>query len=330
MRVHAIGYVGMGNLGDELFADVALSGMLWPGADVRLFAPRQPGAWSSDSLLGRGLRASATVAGAAWADTFALVGGSVLQDLNGTTRLRDALAAGRRQEAIGVSIGPFRDDAARRRVLAHLDRCERVIVRDPASAARAGRDLVMGGDLAALHPLLQAPGPGGETLVVCPSAPARTQPDALAAALAATGERPPVIVLGLDSHPRLGDGDECRRVAAALAPHAGSVVVETSAQLGIAGTLARIGGARAVWSERLHGAIVAHLLGIGFALRTHHAKCTDLADTIGLADERRVTDDWRDAAVSTLAGGSGTTMSPDAARALAWRTYAGRDACPST
>lgn len=324
MRVHAIGYYGMGNFGDELFADVARTraSLLWPGATVRTFAARRPGPWSDGTWLGKGLRATATLAGAAWADTFALVGGSVLTDLNGTTRLRDRLAPGKRREALGVSVGPFASDAARDRVLAHLDRCERIVVRDAASAERLGRDVPVGGDLAALHPSLQAPGPGGDALVVCPSAATDTDPAALADALRATGERPPVVVLALNAHPDLGDVAACARVADALAPHAASVRTESFAQLGIPGTCELLGTARAVWTERLHGAIAAHLLGRPFALRAHHAKCADLADWIGLADARRVDADWRDAAIDTLSGREGTTRSAAAARSLATTAYA--------
>lgn len=114
------------------------------GARVRAFALRRPSLVSRPGRLGGALRLGAAAAGLAWADRFALCGGSTLTGVAGVQALRVRLLGDRPIDALGVSVGPFASDADRQQVCALLDRADRIVVRDAASAERLGGDVTVG------------------------------------------------------------------------------------------------------------------------------------------------------------------------------------------
>lgn len=326
-RVQIIGYYGMGNFGDELFRAVVAkrADEWWPGARVRAFALRRPSLVSRPGRLGGALRLGAAAAGLAWADRFALCGGSTLTGVAGVQALRVRLLGDRPIDALGVSVGPFASDADRQQVCALLDRADRIVVRDAASAERLGGDVTVGGDLAALAPL-PARRPDADAITVCPSAPSGVPPERWAAQLIAA--LPPcsrVRVLALNHHPTWGDVAASRRTGAALAAAGHEVLVLAWHDLGLAGTCAALADSAAVWTQRLHGGLVAYLTGTPFVLVGHHAKCADFGADIGLHPSLLVapTDDWADAARLSLTAPEPWEVSPEAYRRRAEQSYPG-------
>lgn len=325
-RVQAVGYYGMGNYGDDLFRAVVArhAPSLWPGATVRTWAPQRPGLNARGGVVGQAARLAGATAGAAWADTFALCGGSVLHEVTGVQRLRSRLKSVRRFEALGVSVGPFPADPGP--VLRFLDSFDRVVVRDPASRARAGRDYPVGGDLAALCDDLRPHGPRSGKIVVCPSRDAQVDaPEIARQVLSSLPDRDmPVAVLALNYHPEKGDETLSHEVARLLreqrCTHVRTPTYRVLGQRGVASMLA---SASAVWTQRLHAGIVAYLVGTPFLIVSHHDKCRDFASDIGLAPDLVLDkhQDWRAAAALTLDPTEHWTMDADDYRARARSVY---------
>lgn len=333
--VNLVGYYGMSNFGDELFVATALARAadLWPGATTRTFVPARPRRYQAMGPAGSATRLAHAAAAAAWAGTFAFCGGSVLQQLSGTTRLRAAIP-GRRLEALGVSVGPFPTARDERQVMALLPRFDRLVVRDRASARRAPGS-TLGGDLAALTPAGWFPAAGTRNrLVICPSAAAGARDadtfarEAAAAALLVADQVDDITILSLNTHPTLGDRALSGRIAARIGRHhPGRVRLEKFSTLGVRGTLALLASSRAVWSARLHAGVVAYLAGVPFLLAGHHEKCGELAADIGLDRQRLLPPDGTGMAVQapgTLTGDPGVVMGPGEYRARAHRAYLGQ------
>jgi polysaccharide pyruvyl transferase WcaK-like protein len=98
-----------------------------------------------------------------------------------------------------------------------------------------------------------------------------------------------VDVFSLNGHPVHGDEALAadlqlrmrdRGVVATLRPYRGQDPLAT---------VREIGRCDAFISARLHGAIVAYLCGVPFAIVDYHPKCRDFADDIGLPPELRIT-----------------------------------------
>lgn len=330
-RVNIVGYYGMQNFGDDLFVATARANAerLWPGASVRTFTPARSDRYASMTRVGSALRMGAAVSASVWADTFAFCGGSVLQRFSGTTRLRTRIP-GRRMEALGVSVGPYLAKIDQSDVGALLGRLDRLVVRDRASLDRAP-NAVLGGDLAALAPAAWFTAPTSDRVVICPSA-AAGQADAATFVAAATeaagkvaGKVRQIHVLSLSTGPSLSDLALSAQIAANIR-RAGQAEVHLAdfATLGVAGTLALLSGARAVWSARLHAAVVAYLAGVPFLLAGHHEKCTEFGADIGLDPDRLLPADGSSMArvgADTLTGDPSVTMTPAEYRARAGRAY---------
>lgn len=365
-RVNAVGYYAMGNFGDELFARIVRTRAdeLWPNGSVRTFAPGGEDGpanrgwarlYSRMDAAGTLTRAAAAGASTLWADTFSFCGGSVLTHLSGTTRLRTRVP-GRRLETLGVSVGPWPSGADEAAVSALLGRFDRLVVRDEVSAQRCrdhGRcDVILGGDLAALAPIewFTAPAadhagqaPAGPRLVICPSAActaAEAEAFAGAAASAAVqaalhGRVGEIVVLGLNDHPALGDQVLCTSLTHRIRSLTGAApTVRVSlvgfGTLGVSGVLELLAGADAVWTARLHAAVVAYLAGVPFLLAGHHEKCRAFASDIGLDPRRLLGGDGSglglDTALDSLSGDCAVAWPPDAYRTRAQRAYLGQEA----
>ena len=78
------------------------------------------------------------------------------------------------------------------------------------------------------------------------------------------------------------DAALCARVAAEV-ERLGAPMRQISHQ-SVTTTLEEIAGSAFVFSDRLHGAIVAHVCGVPFRLSLHHAKCDDLLADINHPD----------------------------------------------
>lgn len=294
-RVHAVGSYGFGNFGDELFVDTVRRrmGLLWPEASVRTFTPSVPSTiYASSSPAGKLTRLGAAAIGLAWADTIAICGGSVLQDVGGVARLRQRALGRRRVEALGVSIGPFPSDAAAQRVEAFLDHVDRLVVRDPASVERlAGlrhhSEPVIGGDLVALNDMIEPTTREENLVTICPSAAAGNDVAVLihqiadAVAAASTPVPPQIVLLALSTHRNSDDEALCAQVATGLEERGVTVDQQSFGQLGLAPTCRLLARSTMVWSQRLHGAVVAYLAEVPFLLVGHHAKCVDFGNDIG-------------------------------------------------
>lgn len=336
-RVQAIGAYGFGNFGDELFVATVLENAqaLWPHAKVRTFTSGSR-AYSSTGLFGRCLRLGTAVAGFVWADTIAMCGGSILQDVRGNALLRQPFLKYRQTDALGVSVGPFPTKAASERVRQTLKHVDRLIVRDRASVERmrelnSDTPVSLGGDLVALSMRVQPRAiVRRETITICPSAAAPVPEstlrqnvlEALASFRMETGTTPKVRLLALSQNPNSNDLPLCEMLFAALSAEGFTVSLDTFEELGLDGTCDAVAESLMVWSYRLHGAIVSYLAGVPFLIVGHHAKCVDFGDDIGAHESTVLTLDqsWT-AAVIALANGAAPHMPPAAYRTRAHAEY---------
>ncbi|WP_176697155.1 polysaccharide pyruvyl transferase family protein [Microbacterium sp. 3J1] len=322
-RVHAVGYYGWDNFGDELFRAAIQRNreVLWgKGARVRSFvAPRV--LHQNLGPVGRATRIVETLLGAVWADTVALCGGSVLEDVRGTQRLRGRLQKrGQSIEALGVSLGPWRSPDARERVRKYISGMRRVVVRDSASQERFPDPVVVGGDLAALYPMPTIPREERNHLTICVSRDSRASIEDVASLLRAllADVSLPVKLLALNVRRSHGDLEWSRELGDRLSAVHGDIEVlgfETLDQ-----TIDVIARSRAVWSQRLHGVIVAYLCDVPVLALSHHQKITDFAGDIGLPqrylrDSLTADEETREAASRTLDGRTEWGVSPDTYRA---------------
>lgn len=284
-RVHAVGYYGWDNFGDELFrAAVERNRELLWGDDARVRSFVAPRALHQDlGPVGRITRIVETLLGAVWADTVALCGGSVLEDVRGTQRIRGRLQRrGQTIEALGVSLGPWRSPEARERVRAYISGMTRVVVRDAASQERFDDHVVVGGDLAALYPMPVVPSAERTHLTICISRDSRASIEDIATLLGSllADVALPVKLLALNVRRSRGDLEWSRELRDRLTHVHDDIEViafETLDQ-----TIDVIARSRAVWSQRLHGVIVAYLCDVPVLALSHHQKITDFARDIGL------------------------------------------------
>lgn len=317
-RVYVVGYYGWGNFGDEIFKAVAKLNAehFWgPGAKVRTFETPLPRLRTSKGFVGRVLRASEAVLGGLWAHRISLFGGSVLSWLTGTMKLRMTLFSERRVfEAIGVSIGPFRDAEAAQDVGGLLQYMDRVVVRDSKSVDRSPIAVKLGGDLAALYPMPQFAASTREGLTICPSVDSGVSPRDFASLLCKLLPEEGyhgITLLALNSRSPGGDVAYCQAISEELA--AQGITADPEVFDDIERAVHRIAISKAVWAQRLHGLIVAYLSDVPVFVFSHHAKLADFAIDIGLDDdfvveEAELTAANVNAAQTTLRGHRGWTL----------------------
>ena len=345
LRTSFTGYYGMSNFGDDLFGLVCsaaartywhseprLVGPVIAGVDARYTMPAwyPRGIYGATGPHGKASRLYSFVRAIRNSDVLVMGGGSVI---NSRESFRKPLMISAQRKgkielaAVGVSIGPFEDDAAEASVAAFVERFAYIAVRDRRSyelAVRMGlRDRTFHGrDLAGLLPLLApataharpARGPDGPIRIgIAPcdyregrdyAAPDKQalQPALAAALTRLAAERPlQVDIFSLNEHGTHGD----YAISAALQ--------EQLRQAGIATRLLRYRGqgplsmvqaisrCDAFISARLHGAIVAYLQKVPFTIIDYHPKCNDFADDIGLAPAQRITAERQDVAAFSQA-----------------------------
>lgn len=324
LRAGFTGYYGVNNFGDDLFgmvcaaaarefwaAEPQLVGPAIDGVDVRATMPRWYPAslYGSTSPFGKASRYCSFRRGLAASDVLVLGGGSVInarESFRKPLMLRAKRGRGLRLAAVGVSIGPFADTASELASAAFIERFDYISVRDRRSHALAEKmgfaDKVHAGrDLAGLLPPPQRRHMRSGDPLVVGVAPCRytvkdySAPtveawqaglvEALAALAASCAIR--VQVFSLNEHAVHGD----RALADGLCERLCERSVHAKRigyRLGPAATVDAIAACDAIVSARLHGAIVAYMQGVPFAIVDYHPKCRDFAEDIGLPAERLI------------------------------------------
>lgn len=307
------GYYGMMNFGDDLFGQAVVSGAdrWWPSVELRMLAPGRhakatpaarnlpPEKYASMTLAGRALRAVALARALPRADTVVFAGGSLFtSDRSRLFKIMDVASPIHRRKfaGIGISVGPFGDDATARELGRFLKRFTTIVVRDARSFGLL-RDIgidnaVLGADLAGtLHVTLSERQDDIFGYVPCrfdsSGRAGRLVDEAfLSHSSKLKGRR--VRIYSLNVHPSLGDLQQARHVASELKARG----VEASMHCYVPGhpgrTWDHLGECAGLLTARLHGSLAAYLHETPFALLEHHAKCTDFVDDIGQDDSLRL------------------------------------------
>lgn len=305
-------------------AEPLLVGPRLHGADARATWPaRLPMHWyGSTGHVGRVSRLLGFARGLRESDVLVMGGGSVMTGRE-SFRKPMMLSARRRGRvelaAVGVSVGPFADSSAERSVAQFVRQFSYLSVRDRRSFELAqgmgldpilheGRDLA--GLLRVLYPPSEMPTAATSRTLRIGLAPCRysVRPDHAAPtpdqwqdtaveALAQLSARLPihVVLFSLNSHPHHGDDALANSLQQSL--REAGVKVEMRRYRGDPlATAQAIRGCNAFVSARLHGAIVAYLTDVPFAIVDYHPKCRDFADDIALPRDARITEGSHDVA----------------------------------
>ena len=352
-RTLVFGYHGKSNFGDDLFVE-AMEEFGETILNTRYVefmraSQRDPGPIASAWHLATGgtariaapLRAAELLWKLLLARNVAFCGGSLFTQPSGAHLILYVLTRMKlcALSAYGVSVGPMQESNRKNFILEYLvANCEPLVVRDLASIDRLpvtmnGREAILGGDLAALHSGIEKASESrilsdrDDYVVFIPCSTAgnnQATAEALADSLSVEDK---VIVLSANSNRDVGDDGvaiDCAQILRSAGIAATAVLyddVQTS------GAIRHIAEAKFVVSARLHGAIVAYLLSVPFAIQSYHSKCDDFASDIGLREERVLSpsatpDCWRRAVVdlSTL-GTVATTVAAATYRSKARSVY---------
>lgn len=291
--------------------------------------------------LGKVSRFYSFARGLAGSDVFVMGGGSVIGGVARSSfrerMMRSAHAAGQlKLAAVGVSIDPAADAEAEDAVASFLANFDYIAVRDKRSYELAAKLGVAGKthsgrDLAGLLPLVTAVSPDspreaqsrhGESIrigvALCNyGATKYDAPDKNEFLTALTGELVrlaaslplQVEIFSLNEHLVYGD----YALAAALERNLHERGIATQMQRyrsrSPLSVVDAIGECDAFISVRLHGAIVAYLQGIPFAIVDYHPKCNDFADEVGLPSVLRIRAGGGDIS-ATIGGAISALLSP--------------------
>ena len=319
-----VGYYGMSNYGDDLFGDVIAenSALLLPGFDVKIVRglsdsqtspdsrmTRLTRFYASNSAVGSLLRLGAGVAALFRSRSIVLGGGSVLSTVAGVRKIQMKLAPLSRTtfQALGVSLGPFKDSHSQQKVSEFVNTFERVVVRDNASldfgrSFGLTNQLSMGGDLAALYrpndsyPVEKPAEVRRVGVAVCPfpgfgSAEAEEMAREMVDALQETripSRRDVVALLSLNNHPLHGDDALSAAMARVFRSNGIEVEMHAHSALGVSGIWACISQLDVMVAVRLHAAITAYLTGVPFVLLEYQQKCSDFLTDIGQDEHLRL------------------------------------------
>ncbi len=358
LRVGFTGYYGMRNFGDDLFgvlcagaarrywdAEPLLVGPVLDGAQARGTWPeRLPAHWyGSSGSVGKAARLFGFARGLRESDVLVMGGGSVITARESFRKpmMLSARRRGRVQlAAVGVSVGPFPDAAAEASVAQFVRQFSYLSVRDQRShdlaqrmglspILHAGRDLA--GLLRTMHPLPEraprAHSPLHIGLAPCrysvrgdhpAPTPAQWQAAAVSALARSAAHAPlQVTVFSLNGHPQHGDDGLSAQLEQQLRQAGVPVELRRYGGNPLA-TVREIRSCDAFVSARLHGAIVAYLCEVPFAMIDYHPKCRDFADDVGLPATMRIDAGSHDAAAFSQVlegmlneGGPRAALSPD-------------------
>lgn len=308
--------------------------------------------YGATGALGKASRLYSFARGLSGSDVFVMGGGSVI---GGAARssfrermMRSAHAAGRvKLAAVGVSIDPAANAEAEDAVANFLAHFDYIAVRDKRSyelAAKLGvaERAHLGRDLAGLLPLVAAVSPdasgaaqrrSGEFIRVgvAPCNYGVTKygaPDKKKVLAALVGElvrlaasRPlQVDIFSLNDHLVYGDYELAAALEKSLLERGVTTQMQRYRGRSPLSIVDAIGECDAFISVRLHGAIVAYLQGIPFAIVDYHPKCNDFADEVGLPSVLRIRAGEDD--ISAVIGGAlSALLNPGNEPALSRATY---------
>jgi polysaccharide pyruvyl transferase WcaK-like protein len=127
-----------------------------------------------------------------------------------------------------------------------------------------------------------------------------------------------VDVFSLNGHPTHGDEALAEDLQSRLRERGIAVMLRAYRGRDPLATVREVGRCDAFISARLHGAIVAYMCGVPFALVEYHPKCRDFADDVGLPRVLRITSERHGVETLTAAvaamlndGGTPPRVSPD-------------------
>ncbi|MFC5434941.1 polysaccharide pyruvyl transferase family protein [Rhodanobacter umsongensis] len=300
--------------------------------------------------LGRASRFYSFVRGLSDSDVMVMGGGSIIGGPPTSTFRQKMMISARRAgklqlAAVGVSIGPI-DNAELEDSVADFIGCfDYIAVRDKRSydlAVEIGdaKKTHHGRDLAGLLPLIAAVSPNARGLAeqrgsspirlgvaLCNyevtdsnyAAPAKQDLlSSLTCELVQLAALRPlqVDIFSLNEHPVHGDYALSSALEQNLLERGVVARVRRYRDRSPLSMVQAIGECDAFISARLHGAIVAYLQGMPFAIVDYHPKCNDFADEIGLPSTLRITADGGDVSAaigdalsSMLNSGNGPTLS---------------------
>ena len=290
--------------------DGARARAMWPAA-----LPAQM--YGAPGAMGKAARVIGFMRGLHASDVLVMGGGSVI-NARESFRKPMMLSAVRRNRvqlaAVGVSVGPFPDAASESAAAAFVSQFSYLSVRDRRSyelARRMGLEHIVheGRDLAGLlrtvTPVHAHPAESGRQKSVARIgiAPCRYQVradhpaptpsqwhDAVVHAVRQMASRAPleVEIFSLNGHPQHGDEAMSGQLRQRLRERGIATDLHAYAGGDPLGTVAAIRRCDAFISARLHGAIVAYLCSVPFAIVDYHPKCRDFADDIGLPPDLRI------------------------------------------
>jgi len=307
-------------------AEPLLVGPPLQGAKARAMWPAALPAhmYGAPGALGKAARVVGFMRGLHASDVLVMGGGSVI-NARESFRKPMMLSAVRRNRvrlaAVGVSVGPFPDAASESAAADFVRQFSYLSVRDRRSyelARRMGLEHIVheGRDLAGLlrnvAPVHAHPTRDEERSVArIGIAPCRYQVradhpaptpsqwhDAVVHAVTRVASRIPleVEIFSLNGHPQHGDEAMSQQLQQRLRERGIATDLHAYAGSDPLRTVAAIRRCDAFVSARLHGAIVAYLCSVPFAIVDYHPKCRDFADDIGLPPDLRITGDAHDTA----------------------------------
>ena len=300
-------------------ADPLLVGPPLDGAPARAMWPAALPAdlYGAPGAIGKAARVVGFVRGLHASDVLVMGGGSVITARE-SFRKPMMLSAARRNRvqlaAVGVSVGPFPDAASESAAAAFVSQFSYLSVRDRRSyelARRMGPEHIVheGRDLAGL---LQSVAPvhadpakdedrkGVARIGIAPCryqvradhpAPTPSQwHDSVVHAVTRMASSAPleVEIFSLNGHPQHGDEAMSEQLRQRLRERGIATQLHAYAGGDPLSTVAAIRRCDAFISARLHGAIVAYLCSVPFAIVDYHPKCRDFADDIGLPSNLRI------------------------------------------
>lgn len=319
MKIALNGYYGFSSYGDELFNLAAALGAerWWSTHQTSILGPPVAGIraefrvpeWVPESLYtsvgfaGKFCRLLFFSNAMLTTDVIVYAGGSTLTSGRTIRKKVEKFALKHgvtKFAAMGVSVGPFADEADQNDTARFLQHFVYLSVRDRQSAEMLRRmevpvTPVIGRDLAGVLPLL-LPGRSADVARDClgvslchferhfgGDVDLETRRNrALFEGITrfATREHVPVRIFCLNSNPLNGD----EALSHELLAHLRSAGVEAdlrSARGDLIGCWHDIGACKAFLSVRLHGAVTAYLAGVPFSLIEYHRKCSDFIEDIG-------------------------------------------------
>lgn len=325
-RIAFLGFYGRGNFGDDLFGFLLQSicatrpGLvpLVVGASAQReiatsFHVGPLRAWWNRPGLRGGLARCLTYAAAVMRADVVVFGGGTLFGAHASVRFARLVVRlcgylRRNVAAVGVSVGPFRDDASRDAFAVVLNRLERLAVRDNDSVATVGRlcgrDVPNLGDLALALPAIYRPAQSPSRLrVIVVSIHLPEYIDAVLGVLArieAMDLADVVLFASLDDQSAAVTGDLAR-----IFTPTRLVVRRVNHGQSLTETIDALASATCVMTSKLHGAICSFVYDVPALLFCYQQKCVEFLDDNGLPGPRETLPDVEDcvAAVTAMLSG---------------------------